>query len=316
MSGPQPAPSGSPGSPKPLPPWVVPAVAVGIVAAVIAAIAAFGGADTKLVDGTDALAPDPDLKQISDGVQYRDVKAGVGEECPEGAKVKIHYTGWLQDGTVFDSSRTNGKPADFALEGLIAGWQEGIPGMKKGGVRKLVISPEKGYGGKAAGKIPANSTLIFEVELLGFGGGSAPKIKARPRRSPIPTDLTKLSDGTRPTDEDKELKALGSGGLLYRDLKVGDGEEVQPGASCVMDYIGWRRSDGEVFDSSFKRPEPFPGDLAGGLIRGWMQGVPGMKVGGVRKLVIPPELAYGPEGRGGIPPNATLVFEIEVLGTR
>lgn len=315
MSGPQPAPSGAPGSPKPLPVWVVPAVGVGVVAAVVAAVVAFGASDTKLTDGTDVREPDPDLKPLTEGVKYRDLKPGIGEECPPGAKVKIHYTGWLPDGTVFDSSRQRGAPADFALPALIAGWREGIPGMKKGGVRKLVISPEKGYGGQAQGKIPANSTLIFEVELIGFSGGAEPGVKTRPRRSPLPKDLSKLSDGTLPTDEDKELKPLGTGGLLYRDLKAGDGEEVLPGATCAMDYIGWLRSNGDIFDSSFRREQPFVSEL-GGLVRGWQQGIPGMKVGGVRKLVIPPELAYGPEGRGGIPPNATLVFEVEILGTR
>ncbi|MBN9524370.1 FKBP-type peptidyl-prolyl cis-trans isomerase [bacterium] len=85
-----------------------------------------------------------------------------------------------------------------------------------------------------------------------------------------------------------------------------------------MDYIGWLRSNGTKFDSSFNAGgQPFPGNLGGGLIRGWMEGVPGMKVGGIRKLVIPPDLAYGAGGSPpAIPPNATLVFEIEVLGTR
>ncbi len=272
----------------------------------------FGGPATAQPDPK---AKDGALKELTDGVKYRDLKVGAGESCPEGAKVKVHYTGWLADGTVFDSSR-NGQAAEFPLDGLIVGWQEGIPGMKVGGVRKLVIAPEKGYGERATGKIPANSTLTFEIELLGFSGGSE-KVKARPRRSPVPKELTKLFDGTLPTADDPKLKAVGKDGLLVRDLKVGDGPEVKAGAQVVVDYIGWLKTDGTVFDSSFKRPEPFPGDLAGGLIRGWMQGVPGMKVGGIRKLVIPPELAYGERGSPPvIPPNATLVFEVEVLGTR
>jgi peptidylprolyl isomerase len=318
MSGPQPAPSGAPGSPKPTPAWVVPAVGVGLVAAVVAGVVAFGSANTKLTDGTDVRDPDPDLKELSAGVKFRDLKAGVGDECPEGAKVKAHYTGWLPDGTVFDSSRDTGKAVDFSLDRVVPGWQVGIPGMKKGGVRKLVIPAGMGYGDSPpkGSKIPPNSTLIFEVELVSFAGG-APKVKARPRRSPIPADLSKLSDGTRPTDDDKELKPLGTGGLLYRDLKLGDGEEVQLGAQPLMDYIGWLRSDGTEFDSSFKnggRPLDMPLTQ---LIAGWQQGVPGMRVGGVRKLVIPPELGYGPRGSPpAIPPNATLVFEVEVLGTR
>ncbi len=300
---------------KPWPPFAVPLIGVGLVAAVVAAVVVFGGPSSKLSDGTDVRDPDPDLKQVADGVQYRDLKAGAGEPCPEGAKVKIHYTGWTPDGNVFDSSRSTGKVADFELDGLIKGWQEGIPGMKKGGVRKLVIAPEKGYGARSQPNIPANSTLTFEVELLGFSPPAVPRIKSRPRRSPAPADLSKLSDGTRPTADDANLKPIGAGGLLYRDLKVGDGPEVTRGADVVMDYVGWLRADGSVFDSSFKRAETFRSPL-GGLIPGWQEGVPGMKVGGVRKLVIPPDMAYGADGRPGIPGGSTLVFEIEVLGAR
>jgi peptidylprolyl isomerase len=322
MSGPSPAPSGAAGDKKPMSPYLIPVIGVGLVVAAVAAVVAFGGSSTTMTDGTDVREPDANLKDLSEGVKFRDLKAGVGDECQEGARVKVHYTGWLPDGTVFDSSRERGKPADFDLVdgpgGVITGWVEGMSGMKKGGVRKLVISPEKGYRGEKKGSIPPNSTLIFEVELISFsGGGAEPKVKARPRRSPIPADLSKLSDGTLPTADDADLKAIGTAGLKYRDLKVGDGPEVKPGAAAVMDYIGWRRSDGVVFDSSFKRSEAFPANLGGGLIEGWMQGVPGMKVGGIRKLVIPPELGYGARGAGSdIPPGATLVFEIEVLGTR
>ena len=84
----------------------------------------FGGPSSKLSDGTDVRDPDPELKELSEGVKFRDLKVGAGEPCPEGAKVKIHYTGWTQDGNVFDSSRTTGKVADFDLDGLIVGWQE------------------------------------------------------------------------------------------------------------------------------------------------------------------------------------------------
>ena len=300
---------------KPWPAYAVPLIGVGLVAAVVGAVVVFGGPDSKLSDGTDVRDPDPGLKELTVGVQYRDLKVGAGEACPEGAKVKIHYTGWTQDGNVFDSSRSTGKFAEFELDGLIKGWQEGIPGMKKGGVRKLVIAPEKGYGSRSQPKIPANSTLTFEVELLGFTAPAMARIKARPRRSPAPTDLTKLSDGTLPTADDANLKPLGAGGLMYRDLKVGDGDEVTRGAEVVMDYVGWLKSNGTVFDSSFKRSETFRSPL-GGLIAGWQDGVPGMKVGGIRKLVIPAELAYGADGRPGIPGGATLVFEVEVLGTQ
>ena len=103
-------------------------------------------------------------------------------------------------------------------------------------------------------------------------------------------------------------------GLQYDDLQVGDGVEATPGKTVTVHYTGWL-TDGKKFDSSKDRNDPFAFVLGGGMvIRGWDEGVAGMKVGGKRKLVIPPELGYGARGAGGvIPPNATLVFEVELL---
>jgi peptidylprolyl isomerase len=102
------------------------------------------------------------------GLQYQDIVVGSGTEAKSGNKVKVHYVGTLTDGTKFDSSVDRGKPFDFNLGAaqVIKGWDEGVAGMKVGGKRKLVIPADLGYGGRAIGKIPANSTLIFEVELL------------------------------------------------------------------------------------------------------------------------------------------------------
>ena len=97
---------------------------------------------------------------------------GEGEEAQTRSKVDVHYTGWLyvngEKGTKFDSSYDRNKPLNFRLGAgrLIKGWEEGIPGMKVGGKRVLIIPPNIGYGKKAMGVIPSNSTLIFEVELV------------------------------------------------------------------------------------------------------------------------------------------------------
>jgi FKBP-type peptidyl-prolyl cis-trans isomerase FkpA len=94
---------------------------------------------------------------------------GEGAEASTGQTVSVHYTGWLTDGKKFDSSKDRDEPFEFSLgaRGVIAGWDEGVQGMKIGGTRKLTIPPAIGYGARGAGGvIPPNATLVFEVELL------------------------------------------------------------------------------------------------------------------------------------------------------
>ena len=104
----------------------------------------------------------------SSGLVIEDITVGSGPEAQPGGTVKIHYKGTLPDGTEFDSSYERGQPATFSLTQLIKGWQEGIPGMKVGGKRRLTIPPALGYGARGVpGVIPGNATLQFEIELLG-----------------------------------------------------------------------------------------------------------------------------------------------------
>lgn len=109
--------------------------------------------------------------------------------------------------------------------------------------------------------------------------------------------------------------------LIINEIAEGSGEEAVAGRTAVMHYTGWLYEPtspdmrGAKFDSSLDRNQPFPFVLGAGMvIQGWDQGVPGMKVGGKRELIIPPGMAYGERGAGGvIPPNATLLFEVELL---
>ncbi|ABZ94085.1 FKBP-type peptidyl-prolyl cis-trans isomerase [Leptospira biflexa] len=98
----------------------------------------------------------------------QDTKQGLGKEAIRGTTVVVHYTGKLTNGKVFDSSVDRGEPFSFQLgQGqVIQGWERGIMGMKEGGKRKLTIPPKYGYGDRAVGPIPANSTLVFDVELI------------------------------------------------------------------------------------------------------------------------------------------------------
>jgi peptidylprolyl isomerase len=112
-----------------------------------------------------------------------------------------------------------------------------------------------------------------------------------------------------------------SSGLSFEDTRIGTGDTPRQGQECVMHYTGWLWVDGakaDKFDSSHDRDRPFTFPLGEGrVIRGWDEGVATMKVGGARTLLIPPELGYGARGAGGvIPPNATLLFEVELLDVR
>jgi peptidylprolyl isomerase len=222
------------------------------------------------------------------GLVIEDLVEGEGGVACAGQQVTVHYTGWLTDGSKFDSSKDRNEPFAFGLgQGMvIPGWDEGVQGMKVGGKRKLTIPPQLGYGEYGAGDvIPPGATLVFEVELLS-----------------VPAPLTAAQRQT-------------ASGLIIEDVVVGDGEEAKVGDQVTVHYTGWL-TDGRKFDSSKDRNDPFVFGLGQRrVIAGWDEGVQGMKVGGTRKLTIPPQLGYGARGAGGvIPPNATLVFEVELLG--
>ncbi|MDQ6692354.1 MAG: FKBP-type peptidyl-prolyl cis-trans isomerase [Candidatus Dormibacteraeota bacterium] len=105
---------------------------------------------------------------MASGLQYIDVLPGEGAEAVVGHRVTVHYTGWLTNGTKFDSSRDHGQPFSFALGAgqVIKGWDEGVAGMKVGGKRELTIPSALGYGDRGTGPIPGGATLVFAVELL------------------------------------------------------------------------------------------------------------------------------------------------------
>ncbi len=214
------------------------------------------------------------LTTTASGLKYVDLVVGTGASPAPTDTVTVHYTGTLENGTVFDASRNHGGPVSFPLNGVIKGWTEGVGSMKVGGIRKLVIPPNLGYGSQAQGNlIPANSTLTFIVELLDI-----PKVK-------------------------------------IEDTQVGTGAEAKSGASVSLYYTG-KLTDGTTFDSNVGK-QPFEFKLGTGqVIPGFDQGILGMKVGGKRTITIPPSLGYGPQGTGPIPPNATLIFEIELTAVK
>ncbi|PIR43098.1 peptidylprolyl isomerase [candidate division WWE3 bacterium CG10_big_fil_rev_8_21_14_0_10_32_10] len=106
--------------------------------------------------------------ELQQNLQIEDIKVGEGDEVKQGDTIMVNYTGTLQDGTIFDSNTDPENSLEVTLETgkLIEGWVQGVPGMKVGGTRKLTIPPQLGYGEQSLGKIPASSTLIFEVTVL------------------------------------------------------------------------------------------------------------------------------------------------------
>ncbi len=277
-------------------------IAIGVVALiVIAGIAYFVWPKLATVAGQTLVAdltPTAELTPVADptlspGLKVEDLVVGDGKEAKTGDTLIVAYTGWVQGKTEpFDSSDYHDAPFQFVLGkgDAIEGWDQGLVGMKVGGKRRLTVPPNLGYGaaGAANGRIPPNATLIFEVSLLGVQGPPAPTLP--------PTTITQLK---------------------VEDLVVGTGAEAKVGDTLTVNYTGWLEN-GTKFDSSLDRGQPIDFVLGKGqVIAGWDQGLVGMRVGGKRRLTIPPALAYGASGAGDtIPANAALIFEVELLAVK
>ena len=139
--------------------------------------------------------------------------------------------------------------------------------------------------------------------------------------APAVADDVKPTPGPDAAQKGESKMQKTPSGLQFEDIKEGTGASPKPGQTCVMNYTGWlweNGAKGKKFDSSLDRGTPFEFPIGQGrVIKGWDEGVSTMKVGGKRVLLIPPQLAYGARGAGGvIPPNATLIFEVELLGVK
>jgi peptidylprolyl isomerase len=218
------------------------------------------------------------------GIEVQDREVGDGAVVEVGAELQVHYYGMLEDGTVFDASRDRGSAFGFRVgdHQVIRGWEDGLLGMRVGGRRRLVIPAALGYGDRGAGPIPPNSTLYFEIELLGL---------KPPRRPPAaPSEVP--AEALQPV-KDAE-------GVRYADVTEGDGRRVRPGARVCVDWASWK--GGEAAEHTYMRngctwyrldDGDAPPLLDAALVR--------MRAGGRRQVVGP-----------GDPP---LVYEVELQAT-
>ena len=242
----------------------------------------------------DLTAPTSATKSES-GLAHQLLEEGKGGDQPGPSDVvAAHFTGWLEDGTMLDSTVMNGKPAQFKLDQItIKGWAEGLQLMTKGEKRRFWIPEQLGFGENAPQGAPKGN-LIFDFELLDFQKVAGP--------IPAPDDVA-----AAPSDAD----VTGSG-LASKVLEQGSGSN-HPKASdeVLVHYTGWT-TDGKMFDSSVARNEPISFPL-NGVIAGWTEGVQLMVEGERRRFWIPGSLAYGDTPSSPGAPAGTLVFDVELI---
>ncbi|HSN07227.1 MAG TPA: FKBP-type peptidyl-prolyl cis-trans isomerase, partial [Candidatus Angelobacter sp.] len=251
----------------------------------------------------------PDTSKVAK-LTVCDLVQGSGAPIAAGSSITAQYVGiGAVSGKKFDSSWDRGKPATFSLSGVIEGWTKGLPGMKIGGRRLLVIPGAQAYGANPpSADIAANEALVFVVDAVptpvptvgphvtGTAGvtvtgaaGAAPTVTVGP-------DTAKVSQ------------------LTIDDITVGTGAEVKPGATVTVKYVAVAATTGKTFDSTWPSGKPAQFDLSQ-IITGLADGIPGMRIGGRRLVVMPASQGFGasvPQGLA-ISPNEPLVFVIDLV---
>lgn len=219
-----------------------------------------------------------------------DIEIGTGSMALPGDWVTIRYVIWLwdEDGTDHKGQRVGSGDVEFVLDvdPVLPAFERGLASMRVGGLRRMQVPPEYGFGPQGEGGVPPNSTLVIEMELL-----------------------------------DVRPYVTGSSPFRVIDLQVGDGAVAADGYELTVAYAGWLYDAGmpdgkgrqfEVNNEGYR----FSLGL-GRVLPGWDQGLVGMRANGERRLIIPPELAYGETGsRPRIPPNATLLFDITLVSVQ
>lgn len=236
---------------------------------------------------------DKDPVTTASGLRYSVlVPGGEGERPKLRDAVTVHYTGWLEDGTVFDSSVERGQPATFKLGQVIEGWNEGVALMTPGAKYKLVIPYQLAYGEEGRPPvIPPKATLIFEVELLSFEPAKpAPEFKA----------------------PDAEAQKTTDSGLKYEVLAEGEGDLVTAEDAFILEYALWT-SSGTLLDCSVDSGQQIRGKT-GDMALAFLREAPLLMKKGTRlRLEVPAALAFGNRGMPGLPAGSTTVWELHLV---
>ncbi len=251
----------------------------------------------------------PEVKKNESGLHFVDDTVGVGRVAQEGNLVTINFRVWVMKDSSDDFSNweadsskmgqkiedtwMKGRPYKFVLgnSSFIKGSDEGIEGMKAGGTRTIIIPAKLAYGKTGMGPIPPNASLKVNIQLL--------DVKDKITASMWDVDSTKM----------KTTKS----GLKYIIVQEGTGKTADSGDVVTVNYTGWLK-DSTKFDSSVERDEPFTFTVGKHqVIPGWDQGIRLLNKGAKARFIIPPDLAYGNRPIGKIPPNSTLIFDVELL---
>ncbi|HET7589966.1 MAG TPA: FKBP-type peptidyl-prolyl cis-trans isomerase [Solirubrobacterales bacterium] len=249
-------------------------------------------------------------------VALNDLIEGIGHLYERGEKLTVQYVGYdYETGKKFASSWEEEKPFTFTLgKGeVIEGWEEGLEGLEGGDRREMVIPADEARGKLPPG-IPQGKAVIFVVEPTPVFAAKA----AKAAKEEAAAEKAKHHSKAKSPPKTKPTVAVPSGPppkkLEIKDLKKGEGPAAKAGDKVTVQYVGVDYKTGKQFDASWDRGEPFSFTLgAGEVIKGWDQGIGGMKAGGRRELIVPPGLAYGSQQVGSIPPNSTLVFVVDLL---
>lgn len=276
--------------------------------------------------------------QVQDpGLRFYDIEQGTGDTPNLFDAVSVEYTGWLENGCMFDTSYPNEGAVNFPLLNVIGGWQQSFATMQEGGTRVIEIQPDLAYG--AIGlppRIPSDATLIFHVTLIN-------RVTIEEAQATVQAEIadatavaaeniaaneTAVASGTvfpstcRNGDQPDDAPAFDDidfdrfetliEGVRFYDIVAGDGESPASTDVISVEYTGWLES-GCIFDTSFTDDGSISFPLRN-LIQGWQEGIGTMNVGGTRIIEIAPALAYGESGSTSvIPPNATIIFYVELL---